>query len=120
MPFLNRLQVEPVPGTDKRRLLVSLCYMPHDQTIAIEVPAGFMTNYASVPRALWSLFRPDAGDTRRAATIHDYLYWQHLYYSRRQVDKIFRQALKDDGAGFFKRWTMWAAVRAGGWAKWQD
>src|SRR4051794_19430354 len=39
---------------------------------AVEAPAGFVTDLASVPRAFFSLLRPD-DDYAYAAIIHDYL-----------------------------------------------
>lgn len=39
----------------------------------LEVPAGFVTDLASVPRVLWWLYRPD-GLYRAAVVVHDRLY----------------------------------------------
>ncbi len=38
----------------------------------IDVPLGFRTDFASVPRPLWWIIR--RGAVRHAAIIHDYLY----------------------------------------------
>lgn len=35
----------------------------------IRVPKGFVTDLASIPRALWSVFPPD-GDYAKAAVVH--------------------------------------------------
>src|SRR5262245_60709692 len=40
----------------------------------VNVPAGFVTDFASIPRAFWSLLRPD-GRYTHPAIVHDYLYW---------------------------------------------
>lgn len=40
----------------------------------IIVPAGFVTDLASVPRMVWSFYPPD-GPWAKAAIIHDFLYW---------------------------------------------
>ncbi len=126
MAFLNHLLVEFVLGSRTRRLAMPLIYQvtgvgPHAGQ-KIEVPMGFETDFASVPRALWAVFPPDDGDTRRAAVLHDYLYVapNHLGFTRSQADALFRVALKEDGAGFLKRWAMWSGVRAGGWLYWNS
>lgn len=122
MAFLNTLQVEPIPGSDFRKLLVPLVYRVSGRgehaNKDIKTPRKFKTNYANIPRPLWWLFRPDAGDTRRAATLHDYLYSKHSGFTRAQADALFRVALKEDGASLFKRWMLWAGVRLGGWRYW--
>jgi hypothetical protein len=40
----------------------------------INVPIGFKTDFASVPRLLWSII-PRWGKYGNAAVIHDFLYW---------------------------------------------
>lgn len=119
MPFINTLKVEPQPGSDSRKLLQDLVYVTPDH-YAILVECGFMTDYASVPRLLWSLFPRDAGDTRRAGVLHDWLYSYHQGFTRAQVDKLFRVALAEEGASRFKRWSMWSAVRTFGRVYWYE
>src|SRR5262245_61834039 len=41
----------------------------------IVVPKGFVTDFASIPQALWSLGLSPHGQYSRAAVIHDFLYW---------------------------------------------
>lgn len=41
---------------------------------SIDVPIGFMTDFASVPRPLWALL-PKWGKYGNTAVIHDYCYW---------------------------------------------
>ena len=43
----------------------------------VQVPVGFVTDFASIPRLFWSLLRPD-GLYAYAAIIHDYLYWEQF------------------------------------------
>jgi hypothetical protein len=45
---------------------------PDGKTI-VHVPAGFITDFASIPRVLWS-FIPPTGFYGKAAVIHDFLY----------------------------------------------
>jgi len=118
MSFINKLHVEPQPGTNKRKLISSLVYASEGVYVVIE--KGFVTDYASIPRVLWSLFPADAGDTRRPAVLHDWLYVNHQGLNRTYVDMMFRRALKEEGASLVKRWLMWSAVRTFGWRFWHE
>jgi len=88
----------------------------------IEVPAGFLTDYASVPRILWNLI-PPTGKYTYAAVVHDYLYaghnGQHIYkVTRKQADAVFLDAMLSVGVSKPLAYTMWAGVRVGGWVGW--
>jgi len=90
----------------------------------IEVPAGFLTDLASVPWGLWNVF-PPAGDYTPAAIIHDYLYERQgkvhegPAYSRAECDSIFLEAMQDMGISWLRRNLMWLAVRVGGRHAWE-
>lgn len=77
--------------------------------IVISVPAGFVTDLASVPRLFWSVFPPD-GDYAKAAVIHDYLYASGQY-SRLWADEIFNEAMGVLGVNPVTRWLIYKAVR---------
>jgi len=86
----------------------------------ITVPAGTITDLASVPRPLWSLAPPD-GPWLKAAVIHDFLYATKGMggaYSRAQADGIFREAMGVLGVPGWQRQVLWAAVRIGGGGGW--
>lgn len=83
---------------------------------AVPVPVGFVTDLASVPRAFWSLLRPD-GIYSWAAILHDYLYWEQ-FVSRAQADEIFRFAMQDFKIEPTVIETLYIAVRAGGASAW--
>ena len=80
------------------------------------IPAGFITDGASVPRGLWNLF-PPFGKYNKASLLHDYLY-QFGTMTRAQADWCFLEAMKVLGVGFLTRWAMYLSVRAGGWCAW--
>jgi hypothetical protein len=44
----------------------------------IKVPVGFVTDFASIPRAFWSIL-PPIDNYAKAAVIHDWLYWEGIY-----------------------------------------
>lgn len=74
------------------------------------IPAGFRTDFASVPRPLVWLI-PRYGIYTRAAILHDYLLSTNAV-SVADADGIFRRSLHELGVSLPRRWMMWAAVRA--------
>lgn len=75
------------------------------------VPAGFVTDFASVPRICWMYAL--AGDTGHAsATVHDFL-CRSKKISRRLADSVFVEALKVEGAPGWRRLMMFLGVRIG-------
>jgi len=81
------------------------------------VPKGFITNYASIEVfhniILFPLYALFAGYGNYASTLHDYLYTKHQV-SRKQADRIFYEALREEGVAKWRAWLMWAGVRIGG------
>ena len=96
-----------------------------NKTETIKVPTGFVTDLASVPRALWWAIAPF--DVARAAIIHDLLYksirqyrWKMKDKEDKELikqakiasDKVFKLAMKDADpkiAGW-KLYSSWKAV----------
>lgn len=77
------------------------------------VPAGFLTDLASIPRAFRWLLQQN-GRSRFPAVLHDYLYRTHAV-SRAEADSIFYRALKAESVNPVGRFLYWAGVRLGGW-----
>lgn len=75
----------------------------------IRVPAGFVTDLASVPRILWWLLPPH-GRYAKAAIVHDYLY-EHAIGSKAYADKVFLEGMQVLGVGRTRRTLMYWAVR---------
>ena len=84
---------------------------------SIDVPVGFMTDFASVPRALWMIL-PRWGKYGNAAVIHDYCYWKQSG-SRKESDRIFHEAMEVLKVGTFTISLMYYAVRLFGCWAWQ-
>jgi hypothetical protein len=87
---------------------------------SIVVPAGFVTDLASVPRILTNIVPAD-GPWVKAAVIHDYLYATHGInglYTRKQADGILREAMGVLGVSPFYRTVIYSGVRVGGWKGW--
>ena len=79
--------------------------------ISVWVPAGFETDFASVPRWLWPIF-PPTGKWCEAAVMHDYLYTTTC--SRFLADALFREAMYISGVPWYQRVAMFYAVRVFG------
>jgi hypothetical protein len=88
----------------------------------IDVPVGFQTDFASIPRPLWSIF-PPTGKYIKAAVIHDYLIDNkgvvkindsYTSYSKKRVDEIFLEAMEVLGVSKMTRKIMYYSVRAFG------
>ena len=113
--FLTSLQVERVPGKDRWITTAPLRYQSDTINGAIiEVPVGFETDFASVPR-LPFVYLAVGGCGEEAATIHDYLY-RYQAVSRSVADSIFYEALRECGISWVQARTMYLGVRAFGWA----
>jgi hypothetical protein len=106
----------------------------------IEVPVGFITDFASVPRILWVLL-PPTGSYGKAAVIHDWLYQggkiiseypvtakdggaiyvrqtHYLVAGRRDADAILLEAMGVLGVRWWTRYIVYLGVRFGGKLPW--
>jgi len=100
---------------DKKRK--SLLYSDYVGVI-INIPKGFLTDFASTPKFLHSFFPPTDLDYILSAILHDYLYFSN-YFTRLESDIIFLQAMKLQGCPWWKRKAVFNGVRIGGWKAWQ-
>lgn len=75
------------------------------------VPAGYRTDFASVPRFFWRIF-PPMGRYAKAAVVHDYLCdVQPKEYNSKQAAKVFDEAMRLSSVPGWKRRAMYNAVR---------
>lgn len=115
MAFRSTLQVvkhSPI----RWELLAPLTYVSPDGH-EITVPAGYVTDFASVPR-LPLAYLLTGNTAHRASVVHDWLY-ETGATDRREADRIFRLAMRDSGVAGWRRALMWSAVRAAGWVPWR-
>lgn len=129
-PFTKPLIVEYV-GEDRKKAIWEITESfeyhigsyPSDKIISID--AGFQTDFASIPRPLWSIF-PPTGKYIKAAVIHDYLTdnkgkvflldpktgEKSIYteYTKKEVDAIFKEAMTVLGVSKIVRFIVWRAV----------
>jgi hypothetical protein len=81
------------------------------------VPAGFLTDAASIPKVL-RVFINQWGKHARAALIHDYLYTIH-YIPRKEADRLFLELMLNTGVNKLKAYCMYWAVRLFGNGPWE-
>lgn len=114
--FQTPLVVQEIDD-DKWKLKEDLVYRG-DIVGLVYIPAGFVTDFASVPRlplAYWV-----AGNTaHEAAVVHDFLYQTHPC-TKSQADRTFREAMAITGIPAWKKNIMYLAVVIGGWSAWNS
>ncbi len=98
-------------------LMEPLEYWILDTNLVITVPRGFVTDFASIPKAFCQ-FLPSHGTYSRAAIVHDFLYWNQGC-SRTQADRIMQIGMEESGVGESTRDTIHRAVRLGGGSAWR-
>ena len=84
----------------------------------IRVPAGFVTDFASVPRIPFA-FMLFGNVGHRSATVHDYLY-STGQVSRADADAILKELLQAEGAGTIRANLMYAGVRVAGGSHYKE
>lgn len=87
-----------------------------DSGKCVDVPENFETDFASIPRVLWTLAPPD-GVYTQASVLHDFLYFSQSF-SRKRCDEIFLEAMGVLGVPDWKRHLIYKGVRVGGWYGW--
>ena len=127
--FLSALQVEQIDDSDANqegrgdwKLLSPLIYLS-DAGVTFTVPAGFITDFASVPRIplIFDMFG-DRADL--AATLHDWLYTAdpttklHPVPDRLTADNLLREACLAQGVDKFVADALYEGVRVGGASHW--
>lgn len=123
--FTTPLELEYIDGRNWKITAEFDYFLVWGLPETICIPAGFVTDFASIPRLLWNLL-PPTGSYGKAAVVHDWLYrhcgmvtistpLQHdvkgVTYSRAECDEIFREAMEVLGVGWFTRQTIYRAVR---------
>ena len=106
------LKIEKLKGKDYI-LLENVC------KLNVTVNAGFVTDFASIPRVFWSIIgSPLSGEYATAALIHDALYASEAF-SRKECDRLFLVQMEADNVAKWKRTVMYYAVRVGGHFVWK-
>lgn len=119
MMFTGRLQLDFGDwGRRVGRIAVTLSPITWTR-YGYTLPAGFMSDGASVPRVLWWFLPPWGDRSTIAALFHDWLTELLIAgnpargaETRAACDRLFRECLIDLGVSSWRAWTAWAGVRA--------
>lgn len=106
-----------LPGGDWQ-LTTPLVYV-HPVYGEIIVPAGFITDLASIPRLCHRIVNPCTTGTRRPAIVHDYLYSGATNLTRKEADLVLYDALRECGINWAIANSMYYAVRTFGGQYWR-
>jgi hypothetical protein len=106
-------------GNDRDWILTEdMVYVIGKTNTAIVVPAGFVTDLASIPQALWSTGLTPTGQYGRAAIVHDYLYWSQKC-TRTQADRLLLIAMKESAVSGIDEGAIYDAVHLFGDSAWK-
>lgn len=117
--FVEPLEYEPTGtfrnGRREYRLLTAFVYEVGaiGSGLSVSVPAGFVTDFASVPYGFRWLVKPE-GKYSQACALHDYLYLKGVV-SRWMCDRILYEAMQPLHVNVVIRIIIYYAVRLGGW-----
>jgi hypothetical protein len=98
------LRVEILPGKFLFRLLEPI------NIAGYTVPAGYITDFLSIPRPLWGIFAPISRGCI-PSLLHDYLISEKLV-TRVVADHIFFNLLKEYNFPKWKARLFWLGVRS--------
>lgn len=90
-------------------------YVDAETGRTIVVPAGFICDGASIPRALWTVIAPS--DLSECAwLLHDWLYRYGASegWTRKEADRLFYRINREQKESRFKSWLAYRGVRLGG------
>lgn len=114
---MDELIITPLESGMKWKLMEEFRYHigEYPSRDIITVPAGFITDFASIPRVFWRIL-PPWGRYGKAAVVHDYLC---VYRTRpsKETHNIFLEAMEVLEVAKWKRLIMYAGVKCCG-PKW--
>ena len=115
--FITKLDVSPVPGPGRLWITDAPFVVESDIMGVIQIPAGFVFDGNSLPRVVWVESLPT--DFLESGCVHDWLYKHNS--NRKENDQVYREMLKVQGVGKFRRnFRYWVLRLAGGRAFKQD
>jgi hypothetical protein len=118
--FPNPLLVSPLPDGKNWVVVEPFCFNDNDG-FSEHVSAGFVTDFASIPRVFWVIL-PKWDKYGYAAVIHDWLYWKQPNIdgknAREYADLKLLHGMEASGVGEFKKALIFKAVRWFGFFAW--
>lgn len=117
--FLSRLCTDDDPQPDVWVIAQPLIW--EDQVFGrLEIPAGFRTDLASIPRVFRNIqFLDPNGLSRRPAAMHDWLYaWRGI--GKDDADEFLKQSLLAEGAAPHVSEVFYLGVHVFGQQSWDS
>lgn len=118
--FLDKVIVSPLLNGKDWELQYEVRVTIKDGQV-IYIPAGFITDFASIPWFFRRMFQPATGRHRRAALVHDYLFRTASEpFTFSECNTIFNNIMITDGTVEWKRKLIYNGVRFGGRSSYVD
>lgn len=123
--FTKPLLVKVLDDGRTYELLEDFEYYRDNESFKIFVKKGFRTDFASIPRILWSIY-PPFGKYSKSALLHDFLceaflnkkQWQEIsnlhkleLVTRKMADEIFLESMRAVGVPFLSANILYLGVR---------
>ena len=84
----------------------------------VEIPVGFISDFASIPSFMRPFISPTHAKISRPAWLHDFAYATNYRDSRRISDDLIMCGMMVEGASRVLREMVYTGVRLGGWVAW--
>lgn len=108
--FVGRPTVtQLIPDPPVFLLAYPLSFSAGDRREQFSVPSGFVTDLASIPRALWWWQAPHES-TMAPAIVHDFLYWEQPC-TKDEADAVMFVAMKQTGMTDFSIHRVYDGIR---------
>lgn len=118
--FLDKIVVEPLPNGKDWQLQHEVRYITKDGRV-IYIPAGFITDFASIPWVFRRLFQPATGKHRKAAVVHDWIFrTADSPFTFEEANEIFNDIMILSKTENWKRTLIYNGVKFGGRSSYVD
>jgi len=104
--WLSKLKVKYIEGTKDPKLYELTQPLIWGDII---VPKGFVTDFASTPKYIHWLYKPQ-GKYSKASVVHDFMYSVN-WYTRKIADKTFLEIMLHDKVSRFTAYSFYYSVR---------
>ena len=114
----NEILLSVPQNGEIRTLQQDMFYFSDLAKTIIKVEKGLKTDLGSIPKILRGIF-PNDGKAMFGYILHDYLYSTGIF-SRNKSDNILEEAMKTLGVSWWRRKSVRAGLKVGGWVAWNN
>ena len=102
----------------RRRIVLTANFAALTSLGRIDVPAHFISDGASIPKALWGIVGSPFDEFLEEAIIHDWLYSpENFLFTRAESDFVLKELMWNTHVSKWKIHAFYAAVRSCGWTR---